>query len=541
MRQFLIIAFTLALLVFQDATPHCYGAEAQDNADIELILVTAAGPSLVRLKVAVDRTPVTEAWEKAFAEIHYFFDRDGNGSLDRQEVSGRLLSDFVMRQWAWGQFTPTSGRTPQWDAIDQDRSGEVSVEELSGYYRSRGLGRGVITIGYPAWTLQLTEALVRIVDTDSDGTTTRQEWENIGHLLKQHDANGDDLIGPGELVLQAVYPGASGSILLNPTSLDRYDSEQFQRLPALVPEPSDISPVWPKELLRRLDANGNLALSLSESGMDSQLFTKLDGNHDQALSISEIAHWRDLADAKPITVAFSDNTAIVSVADQADGMPEANLPYRLLKDGLQLSLMSSPGNARGEQIAAEKRLSAQFDSIDADKDGRATSEEIANSNLLEFARMKTIADRDGDGVLVREEFDAWINCHQAVAEAHVFVTILSYGQGLFELLDRDRNGGLSSSELLAAPSILEEADALDVNGTLATSQLPHQLHVVVSRGMPARLLSGTTTRAPDWFAAMDRNQDGSISRKEFLGSEEQFTRLDKDGSRSISVLEADCQ
>jgi len=36
---------------------------------------------------------------------------------------------------------------------------------------------------------------------------------------------------------------------------------------------------------------------------------------------------------------------------------------------------------------------------------------------------------------------------------------------------------------------------------------------------------------------MDANQDGAISRREFLGSPEQFAQLDKDGNGLLEVSE----
>ena len=42
-----------------------------------------------------------------------------------------------------------------------------------------------------------------------------------------------------------------------------------------------------------------------------------------------------------------------------------------------------------------------------------------------------------------------------------------------------------------------------------------------------------------WFQKMDRNRDGDVSRKEFLGTDEQFRAIDTDGDGLISVAEAE--
>ena len=46
------------------------------------------------------------------------------------------------------------------------------------------------------------------------------------------------------------------------------------------------------------------------------------------------------------------------------------------------------------------------------------------------------------------------------------------------------------------------------------------------------------SRAPAWFRAMDRNGDGVISPREFLGPPEVFRKLDLNGDGVISPEEA---
>ena len=43
---------------------------------------------------------------------------------------------------------------------------------------------------------------------------------------------------------------------------------------------------------------------------------------------------------------------------------------------------------------------------------------------------------------------------------------------------------------------------------------------------------------PIWFTQMDRNSDGDISRREFLGTAAQFRQFDTDGDQLIDAEEA---
>ena len=49
----------------------------------------------------------------------------------------------------------------------------------------------------------------------------------------------------------------------------------------------------------------------------------------------------------------------------------------------------------------------------------------------------------------------------------------------------------------------------------------------------------TDARGPAWFRKMDRNGDGDVSRAEFLGSKEDFDRIDTDHDGLISLEEAE--
>ena len=56
------------------------------------------------------------------------------------------------------------------------------------------------------------------------------------------------------------------------------------------------------------------------------------------------------------------------------------------------------------------------------------------------------------------------------------------------------------------------------------------------RGDPVKTSKG---KGPLWFQKMDINHDGDLSRREFLGTDEDFKRIDRDGDGLISAAEAE--
>jgi hypothetical protein len=94
----------------------------------------------------------------------------------------------------------------------------------------------------------------------------------------------------------------------------------------------------------------------------------------------------------------------------------------------------------------------------------------------------------------------------------------------------------------------------DGDGRVSPGEIPYHFQVTIARdGLPGLTGEGVATPAPrsmvanqpagrsvgpDWFHKMDRNHDGDISRREFLGPREQFDHLDRDNDGLIDPDEA---
>jgi Ca2+-binding EF-hand superfamily protein len=202
---------------------------------------------------------------------------------------------------------------------------------------------------------------------------------------------------------------------------------------------------------------------------------------------------------------------------------------------------------------------AQFDMADADQNGYLDKQEADRSPLFRgvFAAM----DRDGDGKLYMKEVTAYLNqverFRQMAAQGCVSLAVHDEGKGIFDHLDADGDGRLSVRELRNAAKVLMKLDA-DEDGKLSLAELPRHYRgsfgtgptgggqqaalafvADLDGGMMGRPALPERTRGPLWFRKMDRNRDGDVSRREWLGTRQAFDAIDTDGDGLISVEEAE--
>jgi hypothetical protein len=141
------------------------------------------------------------------------------------------------------------------------------------------------------------------------------------------------------------------------------------------------------------------------------------------------------------------------------------------------------------------------------------------------------------------------NAGQRSATNQIRLMVHDQVDAIFEELDANADGRLGEREIAYCSQRLAERDR-DRDGQLSGDEFPFSMIVAFLLGEqasersfyvpPSSAYSSTKSGNPpaQWFTSADLNGDGDVSRREFLGSSDQFNRLDTNKDGYIGPIEA---
>lgn len=452
-----------------------------------LVMGDAGSVRLLNLRLELNGQPLSQVWAKAFDQLYLYHDRNGDGRLSVEEAS-RLPSPYALRQLLWNPVSQFQGQVLRGSELDQNGDTLIDRVELANFYRRHGSGGATIGAGLAPATEALNSALIRQLDTSSDEVVSTAEWEQAGQTLSRLDANTDEFITPEELVPRLTYPGTSGS--------------HWWRAGEPLNRQHPVTQQLPLRLLPALDAE--FASQLEIAPETSRFIAP------EPTAPAETLHW------KP---------------------GDTPSRRRLHLDRIHLVVLSQPGQlSRLAQETAE-RVRNRFRSADTNADGSLDRTETGKKDQSDLRALFPVADLNADGCLTAEELRRWIALQEQLAAVQVQVSVLDFRRGLFELLDGDNDGRLSLRELRDTANVIQSAGLSTVN-RFDSGRLPLQVRLIISQGQPQPPQPLSPAHAPGWFQAMDRNRDGDLSPREFIGTPEIFQQLDRNADGLLTPEEA---
>ena len=555
----------LVLAVFFALTSNSLGEELAPPPDDaqDLLFLGPLRPVWLRLHVTIDGKPFRQIWRSNIERLFAEADVNGDGvvlaaatNTPPPETIEALASAAAVYL---GQDV-AQAKTGLAQAADA-AGGRLTRQAFEDYFQrvappfTVAVGLGRTTAG---------QALFPLLDEDGDRQLTAAELIDAEAKLRIRDFNDDESLTQGEL---ADAPNASLAAAVQTAA-----EKQSGRLPASGPvtllpagaKGEDVSDV----ILSRYDRNGDgqlntageptellptavqarrLQLAAAETIGGEALRSFCQGSPDLELTIelgkvqSSGSRTSPFRRSRPKKADDSARRPAASIDDSSrKKLPDGSWQVSLDDASLTLRRNNRDPSKNNDQ-------GPRLQNYDADGNGYLDEKELAGAAGL-AADFATI-DADGNGKIFAAELEAFTERQLRAAAARLLLEVSDLGQELFHHLDANHDYRLSTRELHNAAEILAQIDA-NHDRRLSADEIPQQLLLELSRNTAAgaqaerrainreKRVRTATKKGPGWFQKMDRNDDGEVSPREFLGPPAAFEKLDADKNGVIDDSEA---
>jgi Ca2+-binding EF-hand superfamily protein len=532
------------------------GASVADRDAVQdVMFLSDARPIFIRLRLDAGGKAFRTSWLDAVKSIHAYLDRNGDGTLTMEEADRGSLPMMVRAA------TGGAAALPRADLDTNPKDGKVSLEELADVLRP-ALGPFRVQVGRLA--VDRNDALFNHLDRNKDGMVSKDELGAAVTSLHRFDLDSDELIDPNEL-----EPFSNPIAAMNE---DQTRRGKFATVPPVIELSSDDPSFRPVRLvLKKYDkgtsekettevsAAGDNRLSHAEFGIDPKEFASSDMDGDGALDTEELRRFLgrvgpDLELVVKLSGGDTASTTIEATAAGSKPLPPEVRVKKLSAGDLEVAIgeVSLEFHADGGEQAVEnaKRYYAgQFQAADSDNNKYLEKKEVKDHGP--FASLFDMMDADGDGKLYMKEVDKFVDQQTQAARSQMVLSVADQGRAIFAIMDVNRDRHLGIREIRDAVVRLSSWDR-DGDGQIRSDEIPHHYQLSIGRGQitavgmsafnASRTMVSPAAQAPAagplWFRKMDRNRDGDISRREFLGPRADFERLDRDHDGLIDAEEA---
>ncbi|MBN9121425.1 MAG: EF-hand domain-containing protein [Planctomycetes bacterium] len=492
----------------------------------DVFLLLDRGPLHLRLRITIGGKSPQAVRREYLARLFKALDTDGDGKLTRAEFERSPLN--------------TSRRGPSARPLSPKEAAEVvPAAKLTGALeRVVGETRAFRQDN----TARKTDDMVfAALDTNKDGVLSEDEIRAAQELLLAKDQDEDDCLtieefNPPEVLMPvAVFPGAPERPLAAVSTL-------------LV---DGTGPLFGPRLIRRYDRNGDGKLSREEIGLSPERFRALDTDGDGKLGAEELKAFHKQPPDVGAGIELQPPAGQAPRIALAAGSSARTTRPDVAVFGLGESDLALAVRSFDPVTAAVADARQQFNRLDADQNGYLDRDELKENVRFQRGLFEAI-DADGDDKIFWAEMESYVRSRAEAAATRCDVVLHDLGHGFFEALDRNHDGRIGLREIRAAADTLRGLRKPGLTVLRATDP-PRRMHLEVVRGtfqlfstgpagestVPKLAAAPRTPVGPIWFQRMDRNMDGDLTWKEFLGPRHVFEELDTNHDGLISPEEAE--
>lgn len=564
----------------QSPTP---SAQASDvvaaGQTVDLISLATKRPILVRLHISVDGKSFSDYRASIARRFFDALDADKNGILEGKELNslpsaqmvsaaGREPDGLPLGTAASAPTLPNKGRVtpadwtrilfaPARSPLSHVSFATIAPEMYADAGRENSANGGELA------------AILSAIDSNGDGRLSMAELSRPDNLFRLLDVNDDEQISRSEFVApvdirwKADRSEVGDTRLSVPLELVPPLAERGALIQRLIQTFGDhaTKPKVTKEAAAKpgpgKQPSKNRGVPLAAfAGSDRA--SRFDKNNDGQLDERELGAW--LSESQPrcelnveMAVLSLDEPRVrlthpVRASENADFSVEAPAAGRTLLRlaSVPLELRAAEGTRR---VTRTSRYRALFKRADQNNNNYLETSEIPNLGpglgSLDFAAM----DRDHNGMVFEDEYIAYLRLRDALTESRLALTIDVESIDPLGQFDANHDGRLNRTEF---GRLLSTIAAWDVNhdGFVTPQEIPRKLigtfHIgdqrngAIRRSRYVRMADSKqpASEGPVWFQKMDRNHDGEVSLREFLGPISVFRRLDTNGDGRLDLHEA---
>jgi Ca2+-binding EF-hand superfamily protein len=395
----------------------------------------------------------------------------------------------------------------------------------------------------------------------ADGQPSRPPLgdRQIKMLIEQYDVNRDGEVQRREAMS---WLGRGAGASANPFVL--------RSTRAYLPNPRATSRVW-----QLLDSDHSGHLSEAELVAAPAKFWSFDADDDRVITMPELASLRELLDAQAPQMTYSTSDVNHHAAIHLESDDEL--------DRVEFMLASLYAPRQSIGVTGLGQQQALFDALDVNSDGWLEKQELAGLlkvaphlklsvafaasteperlpatmtvrehapeiQLIAEARDQVVLSFGGTRLIVSaRDMTPGAAASEAVDRSQIRVMVHDQYDAVFGALDANADGRLGEREIDTCATQLLAKDS-NQDEQIGADEVTYSMIVGFLRGEPASEQSFyipptaatplTDKPASTWFVRADFNRDGDISRREFLGSPEQFAQLDADGNGYVGAAEA---